>query len=217
MEERASRRLSSAVEMALEEPIPEEPTLAEEVRLAGCVGWQPNSWQRIGRRMAAPGRPAAAPPPMRRALPDAPAAAWRGTQVAKLPPWRSTITPRALLIGAVLGAAFSIISLKLGLTTGVIPSLNIAAGLLGYFFLGGLSKFLAALKIGGQPMTRQEVTVIQTCTVACYGMAFNGGFGTCECGGRARRRRRRRRRARPCSPAGPCSHSAPHAEPVGLR
>ncbi|EFN55181.1 hypothetical protein CHLNCDRAFT_57961 [Chlorella variabilis] len=110
MEERASRRLSSAVEMALEEPIPEEPTLAEEV--------------------------------------------------AKLPPWRSTITPRALLIGAVLGAAFSIISLKLGLTTGVIPSLNIAAGLLGYFFLGGLSKFLAALKIGGQPMTRQEDVVV---------------------------------------------------------
>lgn len=39
-------------------------------------------------------------------------------QMAKLPRWQSTVTVRALFIGAVLGACFSIISLKLGLTTG---------------------------------------------------------------------------------------------------
>lgn len=39
----------------------------------------------------------------------------------------------------------------------VIPSLNIAAGLLGFFFLGGISRTLARLPRGwgGQPMTAQ--------------------------------------------------------------
>lgn len=48
---------------------------------------------------------------------------------------------------------------------GVIPSLNIAAGLLGFFFLGGLSRVLRLVKINGKELTAQEVTVIQTCTV----------------------------------------------------
>ena len=117
---------------------------------------------------------------MRHRLPTA-AAAVASAQVAKLPRWQQTLTIRALVIGAILGACFSIISLKLGLTTGgewgwagcaglepccrprqrpepaavdllllpsctalrppaVIPSLNIAAGLLGFFFLKSLAK-----------------------------------------------------------------------------
>ena len=152
-------------------------------------------------------------------------------QVAKLPSWRSTLTLRALLIGALLGACFCIISLKLGLTTGgaaaggpaalrcatlccamlrclllasllppplqhlsdpscrpchacpptphplvpptsaraathpaVIPSLNIAAGLLGFFFLKGVAKGADWAKLPvklNPPLSAQEVTVIQ--------------------------------------------------------
>ncbi|PRW60807.1 putative metal-nicotianamine transporter YSL6 [Chlorella sorokiniana] len=102
-------------------------------------------------------------------------------EVAKLPTWRSTLTLRALVIGALLGGCFCIISLKLSLTTGVIPSLNIAAGLLGFFFLKSLAKGLDWAKLPvkfNPPLTAQEVTVIQTTCVACYGLAFNAGFGT---------------------------------------
>lgn len=56
-----------------------------------------------------PQQPTQPRPAQRRTLP---------CQMAKLPRWQSTLTVRALLIGAVLGACFSIISLKLGLTTG---------------------------------------------------------------------------------------------------
>lgn len=42
---------------------------------------------------------------------------------------------RALITGAVIGTIFSIIVHKLNLTTGIVPSLNIAAGLLGFIFL----------------------------------------------------------------------------------
>ena len=61
------------------------------------------------------------------------------------------------------------------LQVGIIPSLNIAAGLIGFVS----SKMIVALlaKCGiRRTFTRQENTVIQTCVVACYGLAFSGGF-----------------------------------------
>jgi len=72
---------------------------------------------------------------------------------------------RALLVGAVIGTIFSIIILKLGLTTGIIPSLNIAAGLIGFIAIKG---WVAALKYLGyspheftpQVMTLSQSTVI---------------------------------------------------------
>ncbi|KAI5066988.1 hypothetical protein GOP47_0017516 [Adiantum capillus-veneris] len=96
----------------------------------------------------------------------------------EVPPWWKQITLRGLIVGAVLGFVFSIITLKLSLTTGVIPSLNVSAGLLGFFFIKSFTQILSKLGIAHTPFTRQENTVIQTCVVACYGLAFSGGFGT---------------------------------------
>ncbi|CAA6667856.1 unnamed protein product [Spirodela intermedia] len=77
-----------------------------------------------------------------------------------------------------LGTLFCIISHKLNLTVGVIPSLNVAAGLLGFFFVKSWMGFLSKLGVWTVPFTPQENTVIQTCVVACYGIAFSGGFGS---------------------------------------
>ncbi|CBI35270.3 unnamed protein product, partial [Vitis vinifera] len=68
--------------------------------------------------------------------------------------------------------------MKLNLTTGIIPSLNVSAGLLGFFFTSGWTKFLDNSGLLKQPFTRQENTVIQTCVVAISGIAFSGGFGS---------------------------------------
>ncbi|KAH7683234.1 Oligopeptide transporter OPT protein [Dioscorea alata] len=95
-----------------------------------------------------------------------------------IPPWRDQITIRGLLVSALLGSLFCIITHKLNLTVGVIPSLNVAAGLLGFFFVKSWTGFLQKLGFSGKPFTRQENTVIQTCVVACYGLAFSGGFGS---------------------------------------
>ncbi|KAJ6424127.1 hypothetical protein OIU84_024996 [Salix udensis] len=56
-----------------------------------------------------------------------------------IPEWKDQITIRGLVVSAVLGVLFCIITHKLNLT---------------------------------------ENTVIQTCVVACYGLAFSGGFGS---------------------------------------
>lgn len=95
-----------------------------------------------------------------------------------VPDWKHQITLRGLLVSALLGALFCIITHKLNLTVGIIPSLNVAAGLLGFFFLKSWTTLLSRLGLSVRPFTKQENTVIQTCVVACYGLAFSGGFGS---------------------------------------
>lgn len=91
-----------------------------------------------------------------------------------IPDWKEQITIRGLVVSAVLGALFCIITHKLNLTVGIIPSLNVAAGLLGFFSVKSWTGFLTKLGFSSKPFTRQENTVIQTCVVACYGLAFSG-------------------------------------------
>ncbi|KAF7129408.1 hypothetical protein RHSIM_Rhsim10G0187900 [Rhododendron simsii] len=96
----------------------------------------------------------------------------------EVPPWRSQLTVRALAVSFVLGVLFTFIVMKLHLTTGITPSLNVSAGLLGFFFVKTWTKFLEKSGLLDQPFTRQENTVIQTCVVASSGIAFSGGFGS---------------------------------------
>jgi uncharacterized oligopeptide transporter (OPT) family protein len=91
-----------------------------------------------------------------------------------VPPWREQLTVRGIVVSAILGVLFCLITHKLNLTVGIIPSLNVAAGLLGYFLVRTWTAALARFGIVSKPFTRQENTVIQTCVVACYGIAFSG-------------------------------------------
>ncbi|KAL8038168.1 hypothetical protein ABFX02_11G086700 [Erythranthe guttata] len=100
---------------------------------------------------------------------------FEGTEV---PTWQKQLTLRAFVVSFVLGILFTFIVMKLNLTTGIIPSLNVSAGLLGFFFVKTWTKFLEKSGLLKQPFTRQENTVIQTCVVATSGIAFSGGFGS---------------------------------------
>ncbi|MFS7944261.1 putative oligopeptide transporter, OPT superfamily [Helianthus anomalus] len=71
---------------------------------------------------------------------------------------------------------FSFIVMKLNLTTGIIPSLNVAAGLLGFFFVKTWTKVLERCGMLKHPFTRQENTVIQTCVVAISGIAYSSQY-----------------------------------------
>ncbi|KAG7585715.1 Oligopeptide transporter OPT superfamily [Arabidopsis thaliana x Arabidopsis arenosa] len=81
-----------------------------------------------------------------------------------------------LISSALLGILFCIITHKLNLTIGIIPSLNVAADLLGFFFVKSWTGFLSKLGFSSKPFTKQENTVIQTCVVSCYGLAYSGNF-----------------------------------------
>ncbi|CAL4968099.1 unnamed protein product [Urochloa decumbens] len=95
-----------------------------------------------------------------------------------VPSWREQLTLRALVVSALLAVMFSVIVMKLNLTTGIIPSLNVSAGLLGFFFVRMWTAAVERMGFLRTPFTRQENTVIQTCVVSAYGIAFSGGFGS---------------------------------------
>ncbi|XP_061972524.1 probable metal-nicotianamine transporter YSL7 [Populus nigra] len=98
-----------------------------------------------------------------------------GFKDTEVPPWAKQITLRAMLTSLVLSIVFNFIVCKLNLTTGVIPSLNVAAGLLGFAILKFWTSLLGKAGFLKQPFTRQENTVVQTCVVASSGIAFSSG------------------------------------------
>jgi hypothetical protein len=105
---------------------------------------------------------------------EAAASVERAFKDTPVPSWREQLTVRAFVVSFFLAVMFSVIVMKLNLTTGIIPSLNVSAGLLGFFFVRIWTKAIESLGLLKQPFTRQENTVIQTCVVAAYGLAFSG-------------------------------------------
>jgi hypothetical protein len=68
-------------------------------------------------------------------------------------------------VSAIFSAVFCVITHKLNLTVGVIPSLNVAAGLLVFCFVKIWTNMLNRLGFPASLLTRQENNVIQTCVV----------------------------------------------------
>ena len=93
-------------------------------------------------------------------------------------PWHKQITLRSLVFGTLLGVLFAVITNKLNLTAGIIPSLGMAATLLGYFAMNGWARVVRACGFECAPFTQQENTMMQTFISACAGAAFSGGFGS---------------------------------------
>ncbi|KAG6512179.1 hypothetical protein ZIOFF_030274 [Zingiber officinale] len=88
------------------------------------------------------------------------------------------VTVHALVVSLGLSVMLSVIVMELNLTTGIIPSLNVASGLLGFFFIKVWTKALERARVLRVPFTRKANTVIQICVVAAYGLAFSGGYDT---------------------------------------
>lgn len=98
--------------------------------------------------------------------------------VKRIAPWTNHITIRGLIASVAIGIIYSVIVMKLNLTTGLVPNLNVSAALLAFVFVRTWTKLLHKAGITATPFTRQENTVIQTCAVACYSISVGGGFGS---------------------------------------
>ncbi|XP_078440501.1 putative metal-nicotianamine transporter YSL9 [Wolffia australiana] len=95
-----------------------------------------------------------------------------------IPTWSQQLSLRGVVASLIIGVIYSIIVMKLNLTTGLVPTLNVSAALLAFVFLRTWTRILHSAGIASSPFTRQENTVIQTCAVACYSVAVGGGFGS---------------------------------------
>ncbi|XP_010541500.1 PREDICTED: metal-nicotianamine transporter YSL2 [Tarenaya hassleriana] len=100
------------------------------------------------------------------------------SDMGKPPPWTQQITVRSIVASLFIGIVYSVICLKLNLTTGLVPNLNISSALLAFVFLKSWTKVLHKAGIVTTPFTRQENTIAQTCTVACYSISLAGGFAS---------------------------------------
>ncbi|KAL6634843.1 hypothetical protein ACP70R_027514 [Stipagrostis hirtigluma subsp. patula] len=92
-------------------------------------------------------------------------------------PWREQLTARGMVAALLIGFVYTVIVMKLILTTGLVPTLNVSVALLAFLAIRGWTGALARLGVASAPFTRQENTVVQTCAVACYTLAL-GGFGS---------------------------------------
>lgn len=92
----------------------------------------------------------------------------------RVPPWREQITARGMVTALLLGFVFTVITMKLSLTTGLNTTMNVSAALLAFLALRGWTRALERLGIASRPFTRQENTVVQTCIVACYTIGYGG-------------------------------------------
>lgn len=96
----------------------------------------------------------------------------------RIQPWTKQITFRGVIASFIIGSIYSVIAMKLNLTTGLTPNLNVSAALLAFVFMRSWTKVLQKAGIVSVPFTRHENTMIQTCSVACYSIAVGGGFGS---------------------------------------
>ena len=92
----------------------------------------------------------------------------------RLPPWTKQITIRGIMASILIGVIYSVIVMKLNLTTGLVPNLNVSAALLAFVFLRSWTNLLQKAGFVTTPFTRQENTTVQTCAVACYSIAVGG-------------------------------------------
>ncbi|CAL4952627.1 unnamed protein product [Urochloa decumbens] len=89
------------------------------------------------------------------------------------PPWWRQVTVRSVAASVVLGTVLSFMMMRLGYTTGLVPSFNMSASLVSFFVISSWTRLLRRLGVPTPAFTRQENVVVQTCAVAKSG----GGSG----------------------------------------
>ncbi|PAN20657.1 hypothetical protein PAHAL_3G351300 [Panicum hallii] len=86
--------------------------------------------------------------------------------------WRQ-VTLRSMAIAAVLATIFSLVTLRIYMTIGVVGALNMPANVLGYFSVKSLVAMLRRHGIAAAPFTRQENIFLQTCVMTCVNIAIS--------------------------------------------
>ncbi|KAG7035515.1 Metal-nicotianamine transporter YSL1 [Cucurbita argyrosperma subsp. argyrosperma] len=102
----------------------------------------------------------------------------RNSRWKRVQPWTRQLTIRGVTASIIIGSVYSVIAMKLNLTTGLVPNLNVSAALLAFIFVRTWTKTLQKAGFVTKPFTRQENTMIQTCAVACYSISVGGGFAS---------------------------------------
>ncbi|KAG9129989.1 hypothetical protein Leryth_007099 [Lithospermum erythrorhizon] len=92
----------------------------------------------------------------------------------KIPSWREQITIRGAVASVAIGVVYSVLSMKMNLSTGLVPNLNVSAAFISFVGMRSWTKLLEKTNMLKTPFTKQENQIINTAGTACYTMTYGG-------------------------------------------
>ncbi|CAN6338108.1 unnamed protein product [Urochloa humidicola] len=88
------------------------------------------------------------------------------------------VTLRSMLVAVVLGALFSLMTLKIYMQVGIVGAFNMPMNILSFITLKGLVSLMRRCCIAAAPFTRQENIFLQTSTITCVNIALSSKYKT---------------------------------------
>uniref|UniRef100_J3M5B7 Uncharacterized protein n=1 Tax=Oryza brachyantha TaxID=4533 RepID=J3M5B7_ORYBR len=95
-----------------------------------------------------------------------------------LPELGAQVTLRSMALSVVLGVVFCFVGLRIQVTAGIVPALNMPITVLSFFLLKCSVRLLHKGGLTTLPFTRQENMFLMTCVVTCLNLTVTGGFAT---------------------------------------
>ncbi|KAL6864828.1 hypothetical protein ACP4OV_015979 [Aristida adscensionis] len=102
----------------------------------------------------------------------------RAFEVHPMPGFWEQVTLRASLVTVVLSVVFCFVALRIMMTAGIVPALNMPITVLSFYFLKWLVKLMHTCGIAKQSFTRQENLFVVTAITTCINISLSGGFAT---------------------------------------
>ncbi|KAF6983137.1 hypothetical protein CFC21_001412 [Triticum aestivum] len=99
----------------------------------------------------------------------------RAFEKQPLPGLWEQVTPRAVIVSVVLSIVFSFVILKIHMSTGVVPGMNMAVSVLSFALLKWFISLVRTCGLPTSPFTRQENLLVLTTVVTVINLAITGG------------------------------------------
>uniref|UniRef100_A0A0D9WED8 Uncharacterized protein n=1 Tax=Leersia perrieri TaxID=77586 RepID=A0A0D9WED8_9ORYZ len=95
-----------------------------------------------------------------------------------LPEFGELVTLRSMAVSVVLSIVFCFVGMKIQMSAGIVPALNMPASILSFFLLKWLIRLLQRCGFAMLPFTRQENMFLLTCVITCLNLSLTSGFAT---------------------------------------
>uniref|UniRef100_A0A0D9WED9 Uncharacterized protein n=1 Tax=Leersia perrieri TaxID=77586 RepID=A0A0D9WED9_9ORYZ len=95
-----------------------------------------------------------------------------------LPDFWGLVTLRSMAVSVLLGIVFCFVGMRIQMTTGFVPALNMPVTVLSFFLLKWVIMLLQKCGFSMMPYTRQENMFLMTCAITCLNLTVTGGYAT---------------------------------------
>nr|CAB3461891.1 unnamed protein product [Digitaria exilis] len=94
------------------------------------------------------------------------------------PGYWGQVTLRSMLVAVVLGAMFSLMTIRIYMQVGIVGAFNMPMNILSFVTIKSLVSLMRRCGINASPFTRQENIFLQTSAITCVNVALSSGLAT---------------------------------------